>query len=163
MALVFEQFLSEAIGEHVSLLVSKVSEDSPFAVLSGGALLVGSAGRTDLLGPDRADELTQRQLETLRGIFLKLPDGVLVYPTHVHGSPCGVAIGDKPATSIAQEKACNALLQEPDAAAFKKMALDGLSPKPSYYPWLKRRTPTVRRKPRIRRLQPCRQRGLRMR
>lgn len=123
--------------EHVSLLVSKATEDMPFAVLTGGSLLVGTAGRTDLLGPDPAQELTRQQFETLRGLFLKLPDGVLVYPTHVHGSPCGAAIGDKPATSIAQEKAGNALLQQPDAAAFKTAALDGLPPKPSYYPRLK--------------------------
>jgi hydroxyacylglutathione hydrolase len=123
--------------EHISLLVSKSGDDQPFAVLSGGALLVGTAGRTDLLGPERTDELTQLQFETLRGVFLKLPDGVLVYPAHVHGSPCGAAIGDKPATSIALEKASNQLLQQRDAASFKRIALGSLPPKPSYYPRLK--------------------------
>lgn len=123
--------------EHISLLVSKSGDDQPFAVLSGGALLVGTAGRTDLLGPDRTEELTRLQFETLRDVFQKLPDGVLVYPTHVHGSPCGAAIGDKPATSIAQEKASNPLLQQRDPESFKRVALDSLPPKPSYYPRLK--------------------------
>ncbi|HEY0823525.1 MAG TPA: rhodanese-like domain-containing protein [Ramlibacter sp.] len=123
--------------EHIALLVRKADEDEPFAVLSGGALLVGTAGRTDLLGPERTEELTRRQFETLRDVFGRLPDGVLVYPTHVHGSPCGAAIGDKPSTSIAHEKAHNALLRQPDEAAFRKEALGGLPPRPSYYPRLK--------------------------
>lgn len=123
--------------EHIALLVSKEGDEQPFAVLSGGALLVGTAGRTDLLGPECTDELTQRQFETLQRVFLALPDGVLVYPTHVHGSPCGAAIGDRPATSIAQEKATNDLLRQRDLAAFRKAALDSLPPRPSYYPRLK--------------------------
>src|SRR5690606_27676770 len=37
--------------EHISLLAAKTSKkDAPFAVLSGGSLLVETAGRTDLLG-----------------------------------------------------------------------------------------------------------------
>lgn len=123
--------------EHIALLVRKKDDQQPFAVLSGGALLVGAAGRTDLLGPERVDELTKRQFSSLRDVFLQLPDGVLVYPTHVHGSPCGAAIGDKPASSIAQEKAANELLQQHDEASFRRTALDALPPKPSYYPRLK--------------------------
>jgi hydroxyacylglutathione hydrolase len=121
--------------EHIALLAS--SKAQPFAVLSGGSLLAGSAGRTDLLGPDRAQELARRQFDTLRRVFLALPDGLLVYPTHVHGSPCGAAIGDEPATTIAREKAHNDLLRISDVAAFTKEALGGLPPKPSYYPRLK--------------------------
>lgn len=123
--------------EHIALVVSKTSEQQPFAVLSGGALLVGTAGRTDLLGPGRADELAHQQFRSLHEVFLRLPDGVLVYPTHVHGSPCGAAIGDRPATSIAQEKASNELLRQADEAAFRKAALSGLPPRPAYYPRLK--------------------------
>lgn len=123
--------------EHIALLVRKTGEDPPFAVLSGGSLLVGAAGRTDLLGPPHTDELTRLQFETLRHFFLELPDSVLVYPTHVHGSPCGAAIGDRPATTIAWEKAHNKLLQPVDEAAFRQAALGGLPPKPSYYPRLK--------------------------
>lgn len=123
--------------EHIALVVSKKDDKQPFAVLSGGALLVGTAGRTDLLGPERTDELTRQQFRSLRDVFLQLPDGVLVYPTHVHGSPCGAAIGDKPATSIAQEKVTNELLLKTDEGAFKQVALRGLPPKPSYYPRLK--------------------------
>lgn len=125
--------------EHIALVATKEDEDGPFAVLSGGSLLAGAAGRTDLLGPGRTDELTRQQFETLQRVFLALPDGVLVYPTHVHGSPCGAAIGDRVVTSIAYEKAHNELLRRSDAQAFAKAALANLPPKPSYYPRLKER------------------------
>lgn len=125
--------------EHIALVAAKDDEDGPFAVFSGGSLLAGTAGRTDLLGPGRTDELTRKQFETLQGVFLALDDGVLVYPTHVHGSPCGAAIGDRVVTSIAYEKAHNELLRQPDAQAFRKAALADLPPKPSYYPRLKKR------------------------
>jgi hydroxyacylglutathione hydrolase len=123
--------------EHISLLVRKVQDEQPFAVLSGGALLVGTAGRTDLLGKDRTDDLTHQQFKTLHDIFLRLPDGVQVYPTHVHGSPCGAAIGDKTSTTVGVERSTNQLLQQQDETSFKASALGNLPPKPSYYPRLK--------------------------
>ena len=126
--------------EHISLLVSKAAQtDAPFAVLSGGSLLVDAAGRTDLLGPDREDELTRAQFHTLHDFYLGLADGVLVYPTHVHGSPCGAAIGDKLCSSIGYERLHNPLLQHRDEQSFRQAALSNLPPKPGYYPRLKER------------------------
>ena len=129
--------------EHISLLVAKKNTpDAPFAVLSGGSLLVEAAGRTDLLGPERAKELTRAQFDTLRGFFLTLEDGVQVWPTHVHGSPCGAAIGDKTSTTIGYERKRNPLLQPTDEASFRNEALGNLPPKPRYYPRLKERNTT---------------------
>ena len=126
--------------EHISILVSKDdTRDAPFAVLSGGSLLVEAAGRTDLLGPERAQELTRAQFKSLRDFFLALEDGVQVWPTHVHGSPCGAAIGDKTSTTIGYERKRNPLLQQTDEASFQKEALGDLPPKPRYYPRVKER------------------------
>jgi hydroxyacylglutathione hydrolase len=126
--------------EHISLLLAKKDiPDAPFAVLSGGSLLVEAAGRTDLLGPERAQELTRAQFKSLRDFFLSLDDGVEVYPTHVHGSPCGAAIGDKTSTTIGYERRHNPLLQQTDEASFLKEALGDLPPKPRYYRRLKER------------------------
>jgi hydroxyacylglutathione hydrolase len=124
--------------EHVSLLLANADrQDAPFAVLSGGSLLVDAAGRTDLLGEQRAQELTRAQFRTLTGFYLALDDGVMVYPTHVHGSPCGAAIGDKIATTIGYERRHNSMLQHADEASFARAALADLPPKPRYYPRLK--------------------------
>jgi hydroxyacylglutathione hydrolase len=126
--------------EHISLLVAKKnSQNAPFAVLSGGSLLVEAAGRTDLLGAERVQELTRAQFKSLREFFLTLEDGVQVWPTHVHGSPCGAAIGDKTSTTIGYERLRNPLLQQADEASFQMKALGDLPPKPRYYPRLKER------------------------
>ena len=124
--------------EHFALLVAKRDAAAlPFAVLSGGALLVGAAGRSDLLGPQLAQPLVRAQYRTLHEVFMRLDDGVLVYPTHVHGSPCGAAIGDRLVTTIGYERHHNPLLKPADEATFAAKALAGLPPKPSYYPRLK--------------------------
>lgn len=131
--------------EHISLLVAKKAEQ-PFAVLSGGSLLVGAAGRTDLLGPARTEELVSKQYRTLQEFFMALDDGVAVYPTHVHGSPCGAAIGDKTSTTIGYERAHNAMVQPRDEKSFKQIALEDLPPKPRYYPRLKDRNTSTQPK-----------------
>ena len=124
--------------EHISLLVAKTAKkDAPFAVLSGGSLLVETAGRTDLLGPQRVEELTSAQFHTLYRFFRGLDEGVLVDPTHVHGSPCGAAIGDKLCSTVGYEFQHNELLRQPTEAKLRELALKNLPPKPRYYPRLK--------------------------
>ncbi len=123
--------------EHMAFLVAeRGKEPTPYAVFSGGSLLIDAAGRTDLLGPDRSEALTKAQYRTLYEFFLRLDDGVIVHPTHAHGSPCGAQIGDRLASTIGYERRFNPHLQCGEAQ-FMKFALDGLPPKPSYYPRLK--------------------------
>ncbi|HWI84446.1 MBL fold metallo-hydrolase [Ramlibacter sp.] len=124
--------------EHMAFLVAESGkEQSPYAVFSGGSLLINAAGRTDLLGPERARELTATQYRTLHDFFLRLDDGVIVHPTHAHGSPCGASIGDRLASTVGYERRFNPYLQCRDEAAFSRLALGQLPPKPSYYPRLK--------------------------
>ena len=71
--------------EHVSYLLYQRGSDVPSAVFTGGSLMVEGAGRTDLLGPDRTDELTRAQYRTLQRLA-RLTDEVRVLPTHGAGS-----------------------------------------------------------------------------
>jgi hydroxyacylglutathione hydrolase len=132
--------------EHISLLHSRCdSPQLPFAVLSGGSLLVDSAGRTDLLGDTCVEKLTRAQFRTLREFYLALDDGVIVYPTHVHGSPCGAAIGDRMCTTVGHERRHNPLLQHAEEDSFCRAALHDLAQRPTYYPRLKEHN--IRRQP----------------
>ena len=68
--------------EHVSYAVADTSRgDEPFLLLTGGSLLVGSVGRTDLLGADNARpfaeamyRLAPRRPAAARGLGHGLPD-----------------------------------------------------------------------------------------
>lgn len=124
--------------EHMAFLVAESeTPDVPYAVFSGGSLLINSAGRTDLLGPEQAAALTAAQYRTLYEFYLRLDDHVIVHPTHAHGSPCGAAISDRFSSTIGYERRFNPHLQCKSEQEFCRFALEELPPKPSYYPRLK--------------------------
>jgi len=98
--------------EHVAYLVAeKDHPDAPWGVLTGDSLFVSSAGRPDLLGSAQAKKLAGQLFHTLRDVFLKLDAGVIVYPGHGAGSPCGADIGDRLSSTIGYERRFNAFLQ----------------------------------------------------
>ena len=66
----------------------------PLAAFTGGSLLVGSAGRTDLLGPALTDALTRDQQRSLARLA-ELPDAAQVLPTHGAGSFCSAGPGER--------------------------------------------------------------------
>jgi len=119
--------------EHLAWEVRQDGADGPSAVLTGGSLLVGSAGRTDLLGADATDELTRAQFASLRALA-SMADDVAVLPTHGPGSFCSAGPIDGGRTStIGAERRMNPLLAAPDEAAFRAALLGGLGAYPTYY------------------------------
>jgi glyoxylase-like metal-dependent hydrolase (beta-lactamase superfamily II)/rhodanese-related sulfurtransferase len=119
--------------EHMSYLVKEIGSGQPVAVFTGGSLMVGGAGRTDLLGPDLTDELTRAQFRTLRRLA-SLPDDVQVLPTHGAGSFCGTGPSPKERTStMAEERRHNRALAASDEDAFLHQQLSDLLAYPSYY------------------------------
>jgi glyoxylase-like metal-dependent hydrolase (beta-lactamase superfamily II)/rhodanese-related sulfurtransferase len=117
--------------EHMAYLLTEGSQ--PRALFSGGSLMVGSAGRTDLLGPRRTDELTHLQFRSMRRLA-ELPDPVLLLPTHGAGSFCAVGSPDEQRTStIAEQRRTNPAFSQTDEAAFAREQLTGLMAFPDYY------------------------------
>jgi len=69
-----------------------IEEQGQFRVIfTGGTLMQGGAARVDLLGSKIAPFLARWLHNTIHEKLLKLPDDVLVYPTHGGGSFCSVA------------------------------------------------------------------------
>jgi len=66
--------------EHLSFTVTQAAPGAPSAVFTGGALMVGGAARTDLLGPEWTTRLARQLYHSLHGKLLKLPDTTVVYP-----------------------------------------------------------------------------------
>ena len=119
--------------EHLAYAVFEGASSDPSALLTGGSLIVGSAGRTDLLGADRSNELTRAQYRTMRRLA-SLPDETLVLPTHGGGSFCAAgAAGDRRTSTIGQERATNPALRETDESTFVHDRLTGLLSYPAYY------------------------------
>jgi glyoxylase-like metal-dependent hydrolase (beta-lactamase superfamily II)/rhodanese-related sulfurtransferase len=104
------------------------------AVFTGGNLLYGSVGRTDLVDADRTDELTRKQYRSARMLAERLKPETQVYPTHGFGSFCssGPATVQDVSTIAEQAKSNNALVTD-DEDAFVRDLMEGLAAYPSYY------------------------------
>ncbi|MDP9291281.1 MAG: MBL fold metallo-hydrolase [Verrucomicrobiota bacterium] len=125
--------------EHLSyLLAEKDHADTPWGVITGDSLFVSSAGRPDLLGESETEKLAEQQFHTLRNFYLGLPDSVMIYPAHGHGSPCGADIGDRLESAIGYERRFNPFLQFQDVKSFTDYALSTAPPVPTYYPRMKK-------------------------
>ena len=149
--------------EHLAWLLT--DGERPVALFSGGSLLVGAVARTDLISPDRTEELARALWRSLHERILTLPDDLAVYPTHGAGSFCSAPVGGAPTTTIGTEKATNPLLAAGDEDAFVKLLLGGLGSYPAYFLRLRetnRRGPRVfgAEPPRLPLLSPQRLRGL---
>lgn len=123
--------------EHVSYLLYEPGSETPSSLFSGGSMLVGNAGRTDLLGPAHTLTLTRQQYATLRRLLDTLPGQVRVYPTHGAGSFC-MSTTSAPArsTTIAQERLVSPAAVAKDQDDFIQRQLAGYSAWPTYYRYM---------------------------
>lgn len=120
--------------EHVSYAAYEPGADTPHALFSGGSMLVGSAGRTDLLGPELTDTLTRQQYHSLLRLLDMLPDTAVVYPTHGAGSFCVAgAVSSSRHSTIAQERLASPATHAHDEDDFVRQQLAGYGVFPSYY------------------------------
>ncbi|MBI4492571.1 MAG: MBL fold metallo-hydrolase [Chloroflexi bacterium] len=121
--------------EHVTYVVVDTAraEQEPVLAFTGGDLLVGSVGRPDLLGEELGRQLAPRLYESLHQKILRLPDYVLVLPTHGAGSLCGRGIAGARCSTIGYERHFNPALQQKTSEAFVRWVLGGSPGIPTYY------------------------------
>ena len=101
-------------------------------VFTGGSLIVGSAARTDLVSPDRTEELARAQYRSLQRLA-RLDDDVAVWPTHGAGSFCSAPPGAERTSTIGTERSTNSLLRAESEDAFVAQLLDSLGTFPPYF------------------------------
>jgi hydroxyacylglutathione hydrolase len=120
---------------HLSYVVSDA--DGTTVVFTGGSLLYGSVGRTDLVSPAKTDELTHAQYRSVHQLVEMLPNETPIYPTHGFGSFCssGAASGAD-ASTIGIEKQLNDALTSHDEDGFVSQLIAGLTVYPSYYAYM---------------------------
>jgi hydroxyacylglutathione hydrolase len=115
--------------------LSYVLRDSvghPVAVFTGGSMLYGAVGRTDLISPDQTEWLTRAQYRSVRRLAEDLPDEVAVYPTHGFGSFCSATPTSGTASTIGLQRRANVALTS-DEEDFAKDLIGGLVAYPRYY------------------------------
>lgn len=106
--------------------------DGPVGVFTGGSLLFGTTGRTDLLGHGHAETLAKHQHASARRLADLLPDGARVWPTHGFGSFCSATQAAGSDSTIGRERTQNPALRL-EADDFVSQTLTGLDAYPAYY------------------------------
>jgi len=105
-------------------------------VFTGGAVLVGSAGRSDLLGPEHTETLTRLQWETAQRIRAIAPPTAEVLPTHGAGSFCSVSGGTERRAMMAVELERNPAFVSASYESFRAIHLASAAPIPGYYRYM---------------------------
>jgi glyoxylase-like metal-dependent hydrolase (beta-lactamase superfamily II)/rhodanese-related sulfurtransferase len=114
--------------EHCCLaVVDRRRADEPWLVLTGDSLFVGDTARPDLAVG--ATEGAEGLFHSLRRL-MELPDGVEVFPGHVAGSLCGVAMSSRGSTTIGFERRFNPMASIAELHAFVAESAAVSAPKP---------------------------------
>ena len=114
---------------HLSYVLE--SPEGVQGVFTGGSLLYGTTGRTDLLGDEHAQPLARAQHASARTLAT-LPDGAQVWPTHGFGSFCTATAASQDASTIGEQKQHNPVLCL-EREQYVHETLSGLGPYPAYY------------------------------
>lgn len=116
---------------HVSYVLHDAA-DAVRGVFTGGSMLHGTTGRTDLLGSEHTEELSHAQFHSVRRLATELPEATQVYPTHGFGSFCSATPASGDASTIADERQDNPALTQ-DEQSYVDGLIAGLSDYPAYY------------------------------
>ncbi len=116
---------------HISYVLED-ADGNPESVFTGGSMLFGTSGRTDLLGDQHTDTLTRKQYSSLRRLAAELPAETKVYPTHGFGSFCSATPASGDASTIEDESKNNPALTMAEQE-YVDTLLSGLDVYPAYY------------------------------
>lgn len=115
---------------HLSYVLE--GEQGPVGVFTGGSLLFGTTGRTDLLGAEHSEELARHQHASARKLAELLPGGAQIWPTHGFGSFCSATQASGDSATLGEQKRSNPALTLGENE-FVRHTLAGLDAYPAYY------------------------------
>ncbi len=106
--------------------------DQAVAAFTGGSLLNGTTGRTDLLGGEHKRALASAQFGSAHRLASELPDAASILPTHGFGSFCSATPSSGGSSTIGDEKRINPALTKNEAEYVEEL-IAGLDVYPAYY------------------------------
>jgi glyoxylase-like metal-dependent hydrolase (beta-lactamase superfamily II) len=110
-------------------VADKRRSEQPWFVITGDTLFVGSVGRPDLAGREKA--MAGVLFDSLHAKLLSLPDETEIFPGHQAGSVCGAGISGKPSSTIGFEKRYNPGLRITDRDEFVNFLISDIPPRPA--------------------------------
>ncbi|MEZ0341220.1 rhodanese-like domain-containing protein [Mycobacterium sp. pV006] len=116
---------------HVSYAL-RDDTDAVHAVFTGGSMLYGTTGRTDLVRPEDTEELSRAQYHSVHKLADRLPGDTPIYPTHGFGSFCSATPASGDSSTIEEQRGTNPALTQ-DEQSFIDELMAGLSAYPAYY------------------------------
>jgi hydroxyacylglutathione hydrolase len=117
---------------HISFFVTE--EGSESVMLSGGSLLYGSVGRTDLISPEMTETLTHAQYRSAHRLVEQYPADAALLPTHGFGSFCSaVSVQETSDGTLGGERKVNIVFKYDDEDEFVAMLMASYDPFPAYY------------------------------
>jgi glyoxylase-like metal-dependent hydrolase (beta-lactamase superfamily II)/rhodanese-related sulfurtransferase len=117
---------------HLAYTFEEEDDGGPVGVFTGGSLLFGATGRSDLLGPQHTRRLAAAQHASAHRLAAELAPEVAVFPTHGFGSFCTAGRASSCASTIGRELAANPVLTDTEEDWLADV-LAGLGPYPAYY------------------------------
>ncbi|MHB1521816.1 MAG: MBL fold metallo-hydrolase [Ferrimicrobium sp.] len=118
---------------HISFRITS-DEDPVGAVMSGGSLLYGSVGRTDLISEEMTEPLTRAQYRSAHRLVGELPGEAQLMPTHGFGSFCSaVSVQEDSDGTLGGERRVNIVFKYPNEDDFVRMLMASYDPYPAYY------------------------------
>src|SRR4051812_21176664 len=123
-----------ALAHHAYVVTDHTRGGEPWFVLTGDALLVGDAGRPDLHahGEHTVEEMARALYRSLTERLLRLPDHLVLYPSHYSGSVCGRGLSANPVSTIGFERRHNRALQFDSEDAFAEALVRDIPPAPEH-------------------------------
>ncbi|TLW93707.1 MBL fold metallo-hydrolase [Saccharomonospora piscinae] len=115
---------------HLSYVLE--GDEGPVGVFTGGSLLYGTTGRTDLLGDEHSEVLARHQHASARRLGDELPDGTRIWPTHGFGSFCSAGQAEGDSSTIGDQRRSNPAFTLAEHE-FVEQTLAGLDAYPAYY------------------------------
>ncbi|MCV2488556.1 rhodanese-like domain-containing protein [Geodermatophilus sp. YIM 151500] len=116
---------------HVSYVLTD-ADGAVRAVFTGGSMLYGATGRTDLVGPEHTCELSRAQYHSVRRLADELPAGTPVFPTHGFGSFCSATPTSGTSSTVGEQLEVNPALTQ-DEQTFVDQLVAGLTAIPAWY------------------------------
>ena len=116
---------------HVSYALADAAGEVQ-AVFTGGSMLYGATGRTDLVSPEDTNQLTHAQYHSVQRLARELPAAVNVFPTHGFGSFCSATPTSGDASTVGEQQRVNPALTLAEQD-YVDTLLAGLDAYPAYY------------------------------